>query len=67
MADIEKVIKGLDICLQRFRCSEDCPYYTPNGCMEKLREDALELLKEYKNEKERNPVIVCPHCGKRVK
>ena len=26
-----------------------------------------ELLKEQKNEKKRNPVIICPHCGKRVK
>ena len=49
MADIEKVIKGIDICLQRFRCGEDCPYYNTEkiGCMEQLREDALELLKEY--------------------
>lgn len=29
--------------------------------------DALVLLKEQENEKKRNPVIVCPHCGKRVK
>ena len=48
MADIEKVIKGIDICLQRFRCGEDCPYYNTEkiGCMEQLREDALVLLKE---------------------
>ena len=46
--DREKVIKGIDICLQRFRCGEDCPYYNTEkiGCMEQLREDALELLKE---------------------
>ena len=25
------------------------------------------MLKEQENEKKRNPVIVCPHCGKRVK
>ena len=29
--------------------------------------DALSLLKEYENASKRNPVIVCPHCGKRVK
>ena len=48
MADIEKVIKGIDICLQRLRCGEDCPYYNYEkiGCMEQLREDALELLKD---------------------
>lgn len=25
------------------------------------------LLKEQENARKRNPVIVCPHCGKRVK
>lgn len=25
------------------------------------------LVEEYENKKKRNPVIVCPHCGKRVK
>ena len=29
--------------------------------------NALSLLKEHENENKRNPVIVCPHCGKRVK
>ena len=48
MMNRQKVIKGIDICLQRFRCGEDCPYYNYEkiGCMEQLREDALELLKE---------------------
>ena len=50
--DREKVIKGIDICLQRFHCGEDCPYYNDakNGCMEQLREDALALLKEQEAE-----------------
>ena len=26
-----------------------------------------ELMKEQKNASKQNPVIVCPHCGKRVK
>jgi len=45
---MENVIKGIDICLQRFRCGEDCPYYNTEkiGCMEQLREDALALLQE---------------------
>ena len=49
MADLEKVIKGIDICLQSFRCGEDCPYYNTEkiGCMEQLREDAIEQMKEY--------------------
>lgn len=25
------------------------------------------LLKEQEDERRRNPVIICPHCGKRVK
>lgn len=47
MTDREKVIKGIDICLQRFQCGENCPYYNYEkiGCMEQLREEALELLK----------------------
>ena len=71
MADIEKVIKGLEYCIDRNECwsdKEECPWI--NKCRENsssLKTDALELLKEYKNEKERNPVIVCPHCGKRIK
>ena len=46
--DREKVIKGIDICLQRFHCGDDCPYYNDAkiGCEEQLREDALALLKE---------------------
>lgn len=39
------------------------PLATEN--MRILEADALSLLKE--QEDERNPVIVCPHCGKRVK
>lgn len=44
MPDREKVILGIDMCLRRFCCSADCPYHN-EGCMEQLREDALELLK----------------------
>ena len=49
MADREKIIKGIDICLQRFHCGEDCPYYNDAKiwCEEQLREDALALLKEH--------------------
>ena len=75
MSDIEKVIKGLESCVKadwEVCMNKVCPY-APKGntnfvcCKYKVMADALELLKEYKNEKERNPVIVCPHCGKRVK
>lgn len=49
MIDREKVITGVDICLSRFHCGKDCPYYNAgncSGCMELLRKDALELLKD---------------------
>ena len=48
MTDREKAIKGIDICLQRFHCGEDCPYYNnaKSGCIEQLRDDVLSLLKE---------------------
>ena len=29
--------------------------------------DIINLLKEQENASKRNPVIVCPHCGKRIK
>ena len=32
-----------------------------------LVRNAITLLKEQENASKRNPVIVCPHCGKRVK
>lgn len=72
MADIEKVIKGLECCTTD-NCDE-CPYERANSSLcpwpcnvSKMKEDALSMLKEQKNEKKRNPVIICPHCGKRVK
>lgn len=32
-----------------------------------MADKILSLLKEQENASKRNPVIVCPHCGKRVK
>ena len=73
MINRQKVIKGIDICLQRFRCREDCPYYNYEkiGCMEQLREDALALLKEQEAKKVlqiRNvayrTIGYCPSCGR---
>ena len=51
MPDVEKVLKGLECCLRindNARCKE-CGYWrnTPdNLCERRLKEDALELLKE---------------------
>lgn len=41
-------------------------YMTPYGKVDDVKAYE-ELLKEQKNASQRNPVIVCPHCGKRVK
>lgn len=35
------------------------------GCLELA--EAQDVIQEMLNEKSKNPVIVCPHCGKRVK
>lgn len=49
MADIEKVVKGLECCNNRNDCKQ-CPYaneYDPVlDCIDKTRADAIELLKE---------------------
>ena len=71
MPDREKVKYDIErcICLVPDAC-RDCSHYK-NGeyldCREELLTDALSLLKEQENASKRNPVIVCPHCGKRVK
>ena len=51
MADLEKVIKGLECCTKTIvtheaRCT-DCPYNDGNSkhCVEQTQRDALELLK----------------------
>ena len=48
MADIEKVIKGLDICSHPplGRWCKGCPYFENASCNIDLMTDALELLKE---------------------
>ena len=51
MADIEKVIKGLESCLNNDCHMDKCPYcefvYNEYVCLEDfLMRDALELLKE---------------------
>lgn len=50
MADLEKVIRGLESCLREdisdYKC-EQCPYLKETNCLIKIKRDALELLKEY--------------------
>ena len=74
MADIEKVIKGLECCYCNFPKTMDCnncPYdkicYHDKACSLMLR-DALELLKEkvpvYPTWKDGK--MYCGYCGKRI-
>lgn len=61
MADIEKVIKGLECCRidenRHINCA-DCPYYTDDDkgqmwCSNEINNDALKLLKEQQAEIDR--------------
>lgn len=51
MADLEKVIKGLESHRERTVCvneeGEVCPYFSYEDCHRRLTDDALELLKAH--------------------
>jgi len=63
MADIEKVIKGLercssiDMCYMEISCYHpkylECPYHEESECVKHLVNDALELLKTMKAAQEK--------------
>jgi hypothetical protein len=71
MIDRDKVIKGLEVCRDqdnppgyRFTsCVDDCPYYG-NGCARKLKEDALDMMKEQEAIKPitEHKLFLCPVC-----
>ena len=68
MADMEKVIKALENCAEgEDRACSRCIYSGEFACQLEIIRDALAMLKEQENASKRNPVIVCPHCGKRIK
>lgn len=47
MADRKKVINALGRCESYGYCEDKrCPYYEDTSCLESMRKDALELLKE---------------------
>ena len=51
MDDREKVMNALRRCESYGYCEDrDCPYYENTNCLEMLRKDALELLKEQENQ-----------------
>ena len=44
--DREKVINGLDCCIDESKCGSECPYWDDNGnCRSNMEADALALLK----------------------
>ena len=45
MAELEKVIKGLECCEFTYYCPEECPYKPQENCVRYLHNDAIELLK----------------------
>ena len=70
MVDIEMLKRGLRCIagIDREDFCRGCRYGQINEeCDVSIANDALELLNEQENASKRNPVIVCPHCGKRVK
>ena len=56
MVDRKKVISEFERWCNEME--DECPMI----CLH-----ALAILKEQENASKRNPMIVCPHCGKRVK
>ena len=72
MAELEKVIKGLERCTGEVDCDREthhnyCPYWN-NGCFEYLIRDALSLLKAQEPIKPKINIDtwVCGNCGTRV-
>jgi hypothetical protein len=64
MPDREKVIKGL-YDIGGFIAGR-VGFEQARNFMRTI-DDAIAMLQEQENASKRNPVIVCPHCGKRVK
>lgn len=64
MNDREKVIKGL-YDIGEFIAGR-VGFEQARNFMRTI-DDAIAMLNEQENASKRKPVIVCPHCGKRVK
>ena len=62
MPDREKVIRAFEQYVYNF-----VELTTTDEYNHQILEQVLVLLQEQENASKRNPVIVCPHCGKRVK
>ena len=77
MADIEKVIKGLNFCTKLYLGCKECPYFGESdgkaSCECKLKTDALAMLKE---QEAKPPAIMqdiegiwstCSMCGHKLR
>ena len=50
MADYKKTVKGLECCvLGAYGCQVGCPYAKEDKCQISLKQDALDLLKDYQS------------------
>lgn len=65
MADVEKVVEGLNKCLVVSGFCDGCPYQDCDGdgkqyrdCIDKLRTDVLGLLEKYRELQERHRILV---------
>lgn len=70
MSDTGNVIKMLETMLSNYDALDEIEINKGNQMLlmhRAIAQSALELLKKYKADEESNPVVVCPHCGKRVK
>lgn len=47
MPDREKVLKGMECCINFGDCQKQCDYFPDHGCDIELMHDALELLKAH--------------------
>ena len=72
MTELEKVIKGIEQCLNgegRRNCG-NCPYLEED-CMASLQQDALELLKEQQEQLDElvppKKWIICKACGHKLR
>lgn len=65
MADREKIIKGLKLCVVTGDFCGECPYDDEMElCIDKLHDDALALLKEQEPKPVGKEWNECPNCGK---
>lgn len=68
MADREKVIRGLECCLSGPMQCDSCPYKQPGeftgGCAQKLKKDAIALIKEQEPTTYAYDEYVTPTCQK---